>query len=106
MRRRPSVCLLAHQKTSAELRVGVNAIDQVMQLGRIPAADQDRIFEDFQQIDNSITRQKGGTGPGLSIARRLLTAHGGRIDLRSTPGVGSTFTLFLPIRAADQRQAA
>jgi signal transduction histidine kinase len=72
----------------------------------IPAADHDRIFEDFQQIDNSITRQKGGTGLGLSIARRLLTAHGGRIDLRSTPGVGSTFTIFLPIRAADRRQAA
>ena len=72
----------------------------------IPAADHDRIFEDFQQIDNSITRQKGGTGLGLSIARRLLAAHGGRIDLRSTPGVGSTFTIFLPIRAADQRQAA
>jgi signal transduction histidine kinase len=72
----------------------------------IPAADHDRIFEDFQQIDNSITRQKGGTGLGLSIARRLLAAHGGRIDLRSTPGVGSTFTIFLPIRAADRRQAA
>ena len=72
----------------------------------IPAADQARIFEDFQQIDNSITRQKGGTGLGLSIARRLITAHGGRIDLRSTPGVGSTFTIFLPVRAADRRQAA
>jgi signal transduction histidine kinase len=72
----------------------------------IPAADHDRIFEDFQQIDNSITRQKGGTGLGLSIARRLLSAHGGRIDLRSTPGAGSTFTIFLPIRAADRRQAA
>jgi signal transduction histidine kinase len=72
----------------------------------IPAADQARIFEDFQQIDNSITRQKGGTGLGLSIARRLITAHGGRIDLRSTLGVGSIFTIFLPIRAADRRQAA
>jgi signal transduction histidine kinase len=72
----------------------------------IPAADHDRIFEDFQQIDNSITRQKGGTGLGLSIARRLLAAHGGRIDLRSTPGTGSTFTIFLPIRADDRRQAA
>jgi len=72
----------------------------------IPAGDHARIFEDFQQIDNSITRQKGGTGLGLSIARRLLAAHGGRIDLRSTPGTGSTFTIFLPIRAEDRRQAA
>jgi two-component system, NtrC family, sensor kinase len=72
----------------------------------IPAAERARIFEDFQQVDNSITRQKGGTGLGLSIARRLVDVHGGRIDLQSTPGVGSTFTVYLPIRASDQRQAA
>ena len=40
-----------------------------------------RIFEEFQQVDNSITRQKGGTGLGLSIARRLINVHGGHIDL-------------------------
>ena len=72
----------------------------------IPAADRARIFEDFQQVDNSITRQKGGTGLGLAIARRLVDVHGGRIDLQSTLGAGSTFTIFLPIRASDQRQAA
>jgi signal transduction histidine kinase len=72
----------------------------------ISPEDQVRIFEDFQQIDNSITRQKGGTGLGLSIARRLVDVHGGRIDLQSTPGVGSTFTIFLPIHATDRRQAA
>ncbi|MGA7488307.1 MAG: ATP-binding protein [Xanthobacteraceae bacterium] len=72
----------------------------------IPPADRARIFEDFQQVDNSITRQKGGTGLGLAIARRLVDVHGGRIDLQSTPGVGSTFTIYLPVRATDQRQAA
>ncbi len=72
----------------------------------ISPEDRVRIFEDFQQIDNSITRQKGGTGLGLSIARRLVDVHGGRIDLQSTPGVGSTFTIFLPIHAIDRRQAA
>ena len=72
----------------------------------ISPEDQVRIFEDFQQIDNSITRQKGGTGLGLSIARRLVDVHGGRIDLQSAPGVGSTFTIFLPIHAIDRRQAA
>ena len=43
----------------------------------IPLADQQRVFDDFQQVDSGITRQKGGTGLGLSISRRLVQAHGG-----------------------------
>jgi signal transduction histidine kinase len=72
----------------------------------IPPADQGRIFEDFQQVDNSITRQKGGTGLGLSISRRLVQAHGGQLDVHSTLGAGSIFNIVLPIRASEQRQAA
>jgi signal transduction histidine kinase/HAMP domain-containing protein len=72
----------------------------------IPPADQGRIFGEFQQVDNSITRQKGGTGLGLSISRRLVQAHGGQIDVHSTPGVGSIFNIVLPVRASEQRQAA
>jgi signal transduction histidine kinase len=72
----------------------------------IPLADQTRIFDEFQQVDNSITREKGGSGLGLSISRRLVRAHGGNIDVHSTPGVGSTFTVVLPVRANEQRQAA
>ena len=72
----------------------------------IPPADQGRIFDEFQQVDNSITRQKGGTGLGLSISRRLVQAHGGQIDVHSTPGVGSIFNIVLPVRASEQRQAA
>jgi signal transduction histidine kinase len=72
----------------------------------IPPADQGRIFDEFQQVDNSITRQKGGTGLGLSISRRLVRAHGGQIDVHSMLGVGSTFNIVLPVRASEQRQAA
>jgi len=72
----------------------------------IPPADQGRIFEEFQQVDNSSTRRKGGTGLGLSIARRLVMAHGGRIDLESTMGVGSTFNIVLPVRVTEQRPSA
>ena len=53
----------------------------------IPPSDQGQIFDEFQQVDNSITRQKGGTGLGLSISRRLVQAHGGQIDVHSTLGV-------------------
>jgi signal transduction histidine kinase len=72
----------------------------------ISMADQARIFNEFHQVDSSITRQKGGTGLGLSISRRLIEAHGGHIDVLSTPGTGSTFNIVLPVRAREQRQAA
>src|SRR6266702_2151135 len=68
----------------------------------IPAADQAKIFEEFQQADSSITRKKGGTGLGLSIAKRIIEMHGGRIWVESEPGKGSTFYFTLPVRVEAQ----
>jgi len=71
----------------------------------IAPKDQATIFEQFQQIDNTSTRKKGGTGLGLSISRQLVGMHGGRIDLNSTVGVGSTFNIVVPVRVQQQRPA-
>ena len=62
----------------------------------IPLADQDKLFEEFQQADNSITKAKGGTGLGLAISRRIIEMHGGRLWLDSSPGNGSVFTFEIP----------
>jgi signal transduction histidine kinase len=72
----------------------------------IAIADQERIFDAFQQVDNSSTRQKGGTGLGLAIAKRIIQMHGGTIVVDSAPGRGSTFRIALPIHVDEIMEAA
>jgi two-component system sensor histidine kinase SenX3 len=62
----------------------------------IPVAEQTRVFERFYRVDKARSRQTGGTGLGLSIVRHVAERHGGRVDLVSTLGSGSTFTVELP----------
>jgi len=65
----------------------------------IRQSDLQAIWEDFRQVDQSRTREFGGTGLGLSITRKLLERLGGSVTVHSTYGEGSTFSVYLPLRA-------
>jgi two-component system, OmpR family, sensor histidine kinase SenX3 len=63
----------------------------------IPERYTDRVFERFFRVDRARSRESGGTGLGLSIVRNVAVAHGGRVAVSSQVGVGSTFTMWLPV---------
>lgn len=96
---------------AGEVRVEVTVSDGVFLVSvadtglGIVEADQQKIFEEFQQAEGSSTWKKGGTGLGLSIAKRIIELQGGRIWVESSPGQGSTFRFTLPVRVEQQVEA-
>jgi signal transduction histidine kinase/CRP-like cAMP-binding protein len=92
-----------------EVRVEVSTADGAFRVAvsdtgpGIAPADQEKIFEQFQQVDSSSTQKKGGTGLGLSVAKHIIEMHGGRIWVESSPGKGSTFWFTVPVRVERQR---
>jgi signal transduction histidine kinase len=73
----------------------------------VPAEHLPRLFERFYRANPARSRDDGGTGIGLAIARSVVEAHGGHISAESEQGKGSTFTFDLPVApAADHRRSA
>jgi signal transduction histidine kinase len=67
----------------------------------IPQKDQSRVFERFYRVDRARSRETGGTGLGLSIVKHVAENHGATVDLQSSLGEGSTFTVRFPLRTGS-----
>jgi signal transduction histidine kinase len=72
----------------------------------IAAEEQEKIFEEFHQADNSATKGKSGTGLGLAIAKRIVELHGGHIWVESKFGEGATFFVRIPVNSHAQLEHA
>jgi signal transduction histidine kinase len=100
-------------KFTAEGTVGLRATEREQELHisvwdtgvGIAPTDQERVFDKFQQVGDTLTGKPRGTGLGLTICRDIVSHHGGRLTLTSQPSRGSTFTIILPIARARARLA-
>jgi two-component system, OmpR family, sensor histidine kinase SenX3 len=98
---------IAYSAEDTKVTVAVRAEDDFVEISvadqgiGIPHSELDRIFERFYRTDQARSRATGGTGLGLAIVKHIATNHGGRVDVASTPGQGSTFTLRLPTRPPE-----
>ena len=93
----PGGCILV----STRPQTGMIAVS-VADTGKgIPGHELERIFDRFHQVESHLTRQEGGMGLGLPIARGMVELHGGRIWAESVPGRGSRFTFTLPVLVTD-----
>lgn len=92
-----------YSEDGGQVGIGLREVDGIAELSvldngiGIPIAEQDRIFERFYRVDPSRSRETGGTGLGLAIVKHVAHNHRGEIKVFSQPGLGSTFTLRIPI---------
>lgn len=94
---------IVYSEQHSQVGVGLRVVDSVAEIAvtdsgiGIPESEQERIFERFYRVDPSRSRETGGTGLGLSIVKHAAANHRGEVKIFSKEGVGSTFTLRLPI---------
>jgi two-component system sensor histidine kinase SenX3 len=99
---------LVYSNEGSQVGIGLKVADAVAEISvtdsgiGIPEMEQERIFERFYRVDPSRSRDTGGTGLGLSIVKHVAANHGGEVKLFSKVGVGSTFTLRLPLRNQEK----
>ena len=93
----------AAAESAGDQLVRIAVVDQGIGIAK---EAQERVFERFYRVDKARSRATGGTGLGLSIVKHVAADHGGTVELWSTPGRGSTFTLVLPRLIPDQPDQA
>jgi two-component system phosphate regulon sensor histidine kinase PhoR len=97
---RPATTVRVAARPVGDDRISVTVSDE----GEgIPPAHLPRLTERFYRVDNARSRQLGGTGLGLAIVKHVMNRHRGRLDIQSTPGRGSIFTVTLPAAEVDRR---
>ena len=85
-------------------RDGENVVLEVQDFGRgIPKSKLNKIFEPFYQVDTGMDRKFGGAGLGLTIVKGIVEAHGGRVEVDSKLGEGSTFRIILPVEHVEKK---
>lgn len=94
-----SISVAAHDGTSIEIAVTDNGIG-------IAEEDIARVMEPFEQVENSMVRTQGGVGLGLALTKKMIEAHGGKLILTSTIGVGTTATICLPLTPIGRHPSA
>jgi signal transduction histidine kinase len=97
---------IKHSPKGSEIKTGVEFKPQQVELWvedqgeGIPAVEHEKIFERFYRVGSELRRETQGVGIGLSIVKHIVTAHGGKVTVRSAPGEGSRFTIELPINGS------
>jgi signal transduction histidine kinase len=98
---------LKYSRERREVRVAAAARDGAVTLAvtdrgiGIAPADQKQVFEKFVRVETGLVHDVKGAGLGLSLVHQIVRAHGGRVELVSNPGEGSTFTIVLPRAGGD-----